>query len=87
MREWFYEHSGPLAVAIGIIVSVCICVLLVIALHSEAVQWQNYSDAHHCHKVGVKKGQIEPVLGGKGGATMGQDQTIYVCDEGEIVIR
>lgn len=50
-------------------------------------QWRDFAGAHHCEAKGTKKGQLEPVLGGKGGVTWTEDQTIYVCDGGEIVIR
>jgi hypothetical protein len=87
MREWFEDHFGFL-VGVGIgMICICTLALLMVRIHDEEMRWKQYSDAHHCQVKGVKRGQMEPVLGGRGGVTMGEDQTIYVCDDGEIVIR
>ena len=49
--------------------------------------WRDYATSHHCVAKGKKNGELQPVFGGKGGFTMTEDQTIYVCDGGEMVIR
>jgi hypothetical protein len=75
---------------IGALVAL-VCGLILLGIYyadqHDTDRWQDYAAAHHCEAKGTKKGQLEPVLGGKGGVTWTSDQTIYVCDGGEIVIR
>jgi len=84
VRDWLEDNFE-------VIVIVVICLILVAvgiqAMRFEDLNWQKYAASHHCEARGTKKGEVEPVFGGKGGFTMGEDQTIYVCDGGEIVIR
>lgn len=77
--------------------------LLFVALITSSVlstlaidrQWRVYAVSHHCVAKGRRAGQtstgIGPAVGGNGGvaivATTPLDQTIYVCDGGEIQIR
>lgn len=53
--------------------------------------WQQYAAAHHCQKKGTKQGQTSVgwSYGRDGGpvVTVQPDQSVYVCDGGEIVIR
>jgi hypothetical protein len=53
----------------------------------EDQQWRDYAASHHCEAKGKREEQWGPVIGGKGGMTYEGEQTIYVCDGGEIVIR
>lgn len=60
------------------------------SFHEENV-WQQYAAQHHCEVKGTRAGQtaVGPSTGEDGGFAIVQepDQTIYVCDGGEIVIR
>ena len=85
--EWFDENV-ELIISIGVLIVFVVGILVAMQQDRlENANWKKYSADHHCESRGTKKGQIEPVLGGKGGVTMGDDQTVYVCDGGEIVIR
>lgn len=73
---------------VAIIAAIVLCLFLFWeAFKYQDREWQKYSAAHHCQVKGTKAGEMEPVIGGKGGFTWTSDQTIYVCDGGEIVIR
>jgi hypothetical protein len=81
------------------LIAVTLTVLLLVAAVYLAIQdsrrWAHYSVEHHCVAKGVKKGQVVtsvgPSMGGDGGVAITTgvtpDQTVYVCDGGEIVIR
>jgi hypothetical protein len=90
--DWL-QDSLPMLLA-GILI-----VLLIVGAYYadryESRQWDRYAADHHCAARGVKKGQVVtsvgPSMGRDGGVTVTTgvtpDQTIYVCDGGDIVIR
>jgi hypothetical protein len=87
IHDWLDRYLEEVIV-VGITVACLILIAVAIQeMHSEDLAWQKYAASHHCEAKGTKKGEVEPVIGGKGGVTIGQDQAIYVCDGGEIVIR
>jgi hypothetical protein len=87
IHDWWEIISDDTDLQWMIAIGVIILVVFVLGSIIEQDNWEKYATSHHCQSRGVKKGWMEPVLGGKGGVTMGQDQTIYVCDGGEIIIR
>jgi hypothetical protein len=75
---------------IGLVISIVLVLVLwgvFAAEEHDAQQWRDYAASHHCEAKGKREGQWAPVAGGKGGMTYSGDQTVYVCDGGEIVIR
>lgn len=92
MRDWLEDNWPMLAIGIAMALLVISCIYAGIY---ESRQWDKYSAEHHCIAKGVKKGQVVtsvgPSMGKDGGVAVTTgvtpDQTIYVCDGGEIVIR
>jgi hypothetical protein len=70
-------------VLVAVVVLVCVC-----AYHEEK-SWDSYAQAHHCKKVGTKDGGVGVGIGSDGNAVtvINPDQTIYKCDNDEMVIR
>lgn len=77
---WFWSTFVVLILCFGLWLS-----------YREDVIWNRYAAAHHCQKKGTKQGQtaVGWSYGRDGGpvVTMQPDQSVYVCDGGEIVIR
>lgn len=76
---------------------VALIALVIYAGIVDQQQWQKYSADHHCIKSGYKQGQTGFGTGvgvdGNGNTTVvpvttyTPDQTVYTCDNGEIIIR
>lgn len=91
MLDWLTdrdERDTDTIMFFGVGVAVVLLLSLVVYIGiREENRWSDYAAAHHCQAKGTKKGEWEPVAGGRGGVAIGSDQTIYVCDGGEIIIR
>ena len=83
---------------IFLILTLLFVFLIVVASYAvvqDEKRWNKYSTDHHCVAKGIKEGQtstgVGTTLNGKGEISITvastPDQTIYVCDDGEIQIR
>jgi hypothetical protein len=92
MLDWLKDKATFLA---AVLVMLLLFVGLYLAAVHDAREWQKYSAEHHCVAKGVKHGQVVTSVGPSMGRDSGvavttgvtPDQTIYVCDGGEMVIR
>lgn len=87
IKDWIWSTQGMLT----------LCGLLLVGIlglsfwlaYREDAQWQQYAKTHHCRAIGKKSGQVTTSFDSKGRLVtgIGSDQTIYVCDDGEMQIR
>jgi|HubBroStandDraft_1064217.scaffolds.fasta_scaffold1986050_1 hypothetical protein len=92
MMDWIEDCAIPLSITLLLVVLIGV---VVYASNKDEKDWQKYARAHHCATTGTKAGQIitgvGPTVGGNGGVAVvvssTPDQTIYVCDGGEMQIR
>jgi hypothetical protein len=90
--DWLRDYW---ALLIGVLITILLAVSIYLVTAHDFREWQRYSVEHHCEAKGVKKGQVVtsvgPSMGRDGGVAVTTgvtpDQTVYVCDGGEIVIR
>src|SRR5882762_6423791 len=90
------QHGGNMDFKYSVIAGLAITAVLALFVYVAVIDenhWQEYVKKHHCVANGTKHGTIGTGIGldSKGNATTvitsTPDQTIYVCDGGEIQIR
>lgn len=92
MLDWLFDSDRRLLIA-SIVIVVAVIAFSIVAAVADEKAWNEYAAAHHCIGKGTKHGQLSSGLGtsSEGNAvvvtTTTPDQTIYVCDGGEIQIR
>lgn len=94
MIDWIMDSDRRMLTVLGIVAAIVFSMVIYLQ-KQDAKKWDAYASSHHCIAKGIKASQvgtgIGPNLSGDGGVTVvtttTPEQTIYVCDGGEIQIR